>query len=36
MVPGPRNLITDIPGLRVGNAHDERVLSGVTAVILDK
>lgn len=36
MVPGPRNLITDIPGLRVGNAHDERVLSGVTAVIFDK
>ncbi len=35
-MPGPRNLITDIPGLRVGNAHDERVLSGVTAVIFDK
>lgn len=30
------NLITDIPGLRVGNAHDERVLSGVTAVIFDR
>src|SRR5690606_2707086 len=36
VVPGPRNLITDIPGLRVGNTHDERVLSGVTAVIFDK
>ena len=31
-----RNLITDVPGVRVGNAHDERVLSGVTAVIFDR
>ncbi len=30
------NLITDIDGLRVGNAHDARVLSGVTTVIFDK
>lgn len=30
------NLITDIDGLRVGNAHDEQVLTGVTAVIFDK
>jgi len=30
------NLITDIAGLRVGNAHDSRVLSGVTAVVFDK
>ena len=30
------NLITDIPGLRVGNAHDARAISGVTAVIFDK
>ncbi|MGE8943479.1 P1 family peptidase [Leptospira interrogans] len=30
------NLITDIPGLRVGNAHDVRAISGVTAVIFDK
>lgn len=29
------NLITDIPGVRVGNAQDERVVSGVTAIIFD-
>jgi L-aminopeptidase/D-esterase-like protein len=29
------NLITDIPGIRVGHTHDERVASGVTAVIID-
>lgn len=28
--PGPRNLITDVPGLLVGNATDEAVASGVT------
>jgi len=31
--PGPRNLITDIAGLRVGNAGDERSLTGVTVVL---
>jgi D-aminopeptidase len=30
------NLITDVPGLRVGNAHDERVASGVTAIVFDE
>lgn len=30
-----RNLITDVPGLRVGNAHDERLASGVTVALLD-
>jgi L-aminopeptidase/D-esterase-like protein len=30
-----RNLITDIAGLRVGHAHDEKLGSGVTAVIFD-
>ena len=28
--PGPRNLITDVPGLLVGNATDAAVASGVT------
>lgn len=28
-----RNLITDVAGLRVGNAHDERRLSGVTVLL---
>lgn len=31
--PGPKNLITDIPGLKVGHATDERVQSGVTALL---
>jgi len=30
------NLITDIPGIRVGHAHDPRVVSGVTAVLFDR
>lgn len=29
------NLITDIPGIRVGNAHDEALISGVTAIVFD-
>ncbi len=31
-----RNLITDVPGLRVGNAQDAVVGSGVTALIFDR
>lgn len=30
--PGPRNLITDVPGLRVGQAQDAGLKSGVTVV----
>lgn len=30
-----RNLITDVPGLRVGNAHDDRLISGVTVLLGD-
>jgi L-aminopeptidase/D-esterase-like protein len=33
---GPRNLITDVPGIRVGNAHDERLASGVTVAVFDE
>lgn len=33
--PGPRNLITDVPGLRVGQAHDEAVRTGVTVIVPD-
>src|SRR5579863_9628211 len=33
--PGPRNLITDVAGLKVGQAHDERVRSGVTVIVPD-
>ena len=31
--PGPRNLITDVPGLLVGHATDERTRSGATVVV---
>lgn len=31
-----RNLITDVEGLSVGNAHDARVASGVTVVVFDR
>jgi L-aminopeptidase/D-esterase-like protein len=31
-----RNLITDVPGLRVGHAEDARIASGVTAVVFDE
>ena len=29
MKPGPKNLITDVAGLMVGNAEDARLRSGV-------
>lgn len=35
MIPGPRNLITDVPGLRVGNATDEALKSGATVLSAD-
>ena len=31
-----RNLITDVPGVKVGNAEDERLGSGTTALIFDE
>lgn len=31
--PGPRNLITDVEGFRVGNAEDHHVRTGVTVVL---
>ncbi len=36
MKPGPRNLITDIPGLRVGNAADARIRTGSTVLTADR
>ena len=36
MSAGPRNLITDVPGLRVGNSQDTRIRSGVTVVTADR
>ena len=35
MKPGPRNLITDVEGLHVGNADDGSVKSGVTVLAAD-
>jgi D-aminopeptidase len=35
MHPGPRNLITDVPGLVVGQAQDTRLKSGVTVLLGD-
>lgn len=35
MQVGPRNLITDVPGLRVGNAQDDRLKSGATVLLGD-
>src|SRR5690348_11118434 len=33
--PGPRNLITDVPGIAVGQAEDVRVRTGVTVILPD-
>jgi D-aminopeptidase len=35
MKPGPRNLITDVAGLRVGNAEDHRIKTGTTVLLGD-
>jgi L-aminopeptidase/D-esterase-like protein len=34
--PGARNLITDVPGLAVGQAEDERARTGVTVILPDQ
>lgn len=36
VAPGPRNLITDIAGIRVGNAQDARAWTGVTIVLPER
>lgn len=33
--PGARNLITDVPGLKVGEAHDEKTRIGVSVILPD-
>lgn len=35
MRPGPRNLITDVPGLRVVNARDDALRSGATVLLCE-
>jgi D-aminopeptidase len=32
----PRNLLTDVPGIRVGHADDARAATGVTAIVFDQ
>lgn len=34
--PGPKNLITDVAGLKVGNAEDDTLKSGVTALLCEE
>ncbi len=34
--PGPRNLITDVAGLRVGNAEDHGIKTGTTVLVGDR
>src|SRR5215469_2210865 len=34
--PGPRNLITDVDGIRVGQAEDARVRTGVTVLLTEE
>ena len=36
MQPGPRNLITDVEGLLVGNAEDHRIKTGTTVLVADR
>ena len=35
MQPGAKNLITDVPGLRVGNAQDDGIKTGTTVLVGD-
>ena len=36
MKPGPKNLITDVAGLRAGNAQDHALKSGVTVLTAER
>ena len=36
MQPGPKNLITDVQGLLVGNAQDKKIKTGVTVLTGDQ
>ncbi len=35
IIPGPKNLITDVDGLRVGNSFNAKIKTGVTALVCD-
>src|SRR5579872_5628048 len=34
--PGPRNLITDVPGILVGQAEDQAAVTGTTVILAEK
>ena len=34
--PGKLNLLTDVPGLKVGNAHNEALMTGTTVILTDE
>jgi len=36
MKPGPRNLITDVDGIKIGNAEDHDIRTGVTVILPDQ
>jgi L-aminopeptidase/D-esterase-like protein len=36
IAPGPRKLLTDVPGIAVGNAEDHALRSGATIVLADE
>ena len=36
MIPGPRNLITDVAGLKVGNAEDHHIKTGSTVLVAER
>ena len=36
MKPGPKNSITDIPGLKVGNSEDLQIKTGVSVLVADR
>ncbi len=35
-IPGPRNLLTDVEGILIGNCSDSKIKSGVTAVVCEE
>ena len=36
MKHGPKNCITDVSGIKVGNAHDIKLMSGTTVILPDE
>ena len=32
---GARNLLTDVPGLRVGNSHDAAIVTGTSVILAE-